>query len=80
MPVCPINETIGTQDTIKNITTEDLKRHYQQFFVAKNLIIALVGDVSKVKAKQHLHVPTSRVKKKLQDTYLWVVLSQVSPK
>jgi zinc protease len=44
--------TIGTQDTIKNITTEDLKRHYQQFFVAKNLIIALVGDVSKVKAKQ----------------------------
>ncbi|CAC9468202.1 FIG015287: Zinc protease [uncultured Gammaproteobacteria bacterium] len=46
------HETIGTQDTIKNITTEDLKRHYQQFFVAKNLIIALVGDVSKVKAKQ----------------------------
>jgi zinc protease len=47
-----MGETIGTQDTIKNITTEDLKRHYQQFFVAKNLIIALVGDVSKVKAKQ----------------------------
>ncbi|CAC9435919.1 FIG015287: Zinc protease [uncultured Gammaproteobacteria bacterium] len=43
---------IGTQATIENITIEDLKRHYQQFFVAKNLTIALVGDVSKVKAKQ----------------------------
>ncbi len=46
------HEAIGTQDTIGNITTKDLKHHYQQFFVAKNLIIALVGDVSKVKAKQ----------------------------
>ena len=46
------HETIGTQDTIEELTTENLKRHYQQFFVAKNLTIALVGDVSKVKAKQ----------------------------
>lgn len=43
---------IGTQTSIQAITTQDLIRHYQQFYVAKNLTIALVGDVSKVKAKQ----------------------------
>lgn len=43
---------IGTATTIKNIRLTDVKRHYQQFFVAKNLTIALVGDVSRVKAKQ----------------------------
>jgi zinc protease len=26
------HEAIGTQDTIGNITTKDLKHHYQQFF------------------------------------------------
>jgi zinc protease len=46
------HEIIGTQTSIDNITTLDLQRHYRQFYVAKNLTIALVGDVSKVKAKQ----------------------------
>ncbi|SFV85699.1 FIG015287: Zinc protease [hydrothermal vent metagenome] len=46
------HNTIGTKETIKNITIQNLNRHYQQFYVAKNLTIALVGDVSKVKAKQ----------------------------
>ena len=46
------HETIGTQSTIKEITTQDVKRHYQQFYVAKNLTIALVGDISRAKAKQ----------------------------
>lgn len=43
---------IGNENSIKNIGISDLKRHYQQFYVAKNLTIALVGDISKVKAKQ----------------------------
>lgn len=46
------HKTIGTPSTIEKITTQDVKRHYQQFYVAKNLTIALVGDISKVKAKQ----------------------------
>lgn len=46
------HNTLGTEDSIKNISISDLKRHYQQFYVAKNLTIALVGDVSRAKAKQ----------------------------
>ncbi|OIR24260.1 M16 family metallopeptidase [Bathymodiolus thermophilus thioautotrophic gill symbiont] len=43
---------IGTPATIEAISLDDLKRHYQQFFVAKNLTISLVGDVSRARAKQ----------------------------
>ena len=43
---------IGTPETIEAITISDLKHHYQQFFVAKNLTISLVGDVSRARAKQ----------------------------
>lgn len=43
---------IGTQETINQISLKDLKQHYQQFYVAKNLTIALVGDISKTQAKQ----------------------------
>ena len=43
---------IGTQKTIEKISLKDLKRHYQQFYVAKNLTIALVGDISRAQAKQ----------------------------
>ena len=43
---------IGTQKTIEKISLKDLKQHYQQFYVAKNLTIALVGDISRAQAKQ----------------------------
>ncbi len=43
---------IGTQDSISKITLEDLYQHYQKYYVAKNLTIALVGDITKDKAKQ----------------------------
>ncbi|MDG2353315.1 MAG: pitrilysin family protein [Gammaproteobacteria bacterium] len=43
---------IGTQKTIEKISIKDLKQHYQQFYVAKNLTIALVGDISRAQAKQ----------------------------
>ena len=43
---------IGTQETLSQISLEDIKQHYRQFYVAKNLTIALVGDISKTKAKQ----------------------------
>jgi zinc protease len=43
---------IGTQETISQISLKDIKRHYQQYYVAKNLTIALVGDITKAQAKQ----------------------------
>ena len=43
---------IGTQETISQISLKDIKHHYQQYYVAKNLTIALVGDISKAQAKQ----------------------------
>jgi zinc protease len=43
---------IGTEKSIKQISLQDLKQHYDKFYVAKNLTIALVGDITKVKAKQ----------------------------
>jgi zinc protease len=46
------HSVLGDKKSIVSINVDDLKRHYQQFYVAKNLTIALVGDVSKVKAKQ----------------------------
>ncbi len=46
------HNTIGKKSTLRNITAQDLRHHYQQFYVAKNLTIALVGDINKVKAKQ----------------------------
>jgi len=43
---------IGTEKSINQISLQDLKQHYDKFYVAKNLTIALVGDITKVKAKQ----------------------------
>ena len=43
---------IGTEKSIKQISLQDLKQHYDKFYVAKTLTIALVGDITKVKAKQ----------------------------
>ena len=46
------HEKIGTEDSIGRIAIEDIRKHYQKYYVAKNLTIALVGDITKVKAKQ----------------------------
>jgi zinc protease len=46
------HEKIGTEDSIGHIVIEDIRKHYQKYYVAKNLTIALVGDITKVKAKQ----------------------------
>jgi predicted Zn-dependent peptidase len=40
------NPLEGTETSIKNITTEDLKRFYEYFYRTGNLIIAFVGAVS----------------------------------
>ncbi|ABL02504.1 peptidase M16 domain protein [Candidatus Ruthia magnifica str. Cm (Calyptogena magnifica)] len=43
---------IGTKESLVNISTLDLAQHYQIYYVAKNLTIALVGNISRTKAKQ----------------------------
>ena len=46
------HQEIGTPNTLSEISIKDVQRHYQQYYVAKNLSIALVGDISRAKAKQ----------------------------
>jgi Predicted Zn-dependent peptidases len=46
------HKKIGNKESLEKINLADLKQHYQHYYVAKNLTIALVGDISKTKAKQ----------------------------
>lgn len=43
---------IGTAKTLNNISLADIKQHYKTHYVAKNLTIALVGDITTQYAKQ----------------------------
>ena len=40
----------GTEESLRGITIEDLQNHYRQYYVAKNMNIAIVGDIDKAKA------------------------------
>ena len=42
----------GTPDTLKKITIDDLKQFHQQYFVANNATIAIVGNINAVRAQQ----------------------------
>lgn len=44
--------TLGYQDSIQKITLEDVKKFHQQYLVAENAMIAIVGGVDTEKAKQ----------------------------
>ncbi|GBE46540.1 peptidase M16 inactive domain protein [bacterium BMS3Bbin11] len=46
------NHPSGTYESIKSIRRADLQDFYKQFYVASNMVIALVGDLSLVQAKQ----------------------------
>ncbi len=41
----------GEVDTVKNIVRDDLLGFYRQYFVAKNAIVAVVGDLSREQAE-----------------------------
>ena len=43
---------LGENNTIKNITMADIEKHYKNYYVAKNLTIAIVGYITSAKAKQ----------------------------
>ncbi|MDB3869422.1 insulinase family protein [Candidatus Thioglobus sp.] len=46
------HKKIGSKESLEKINLEDLNQHYKRYYVAKNLTIALVGDISKTKAMQ----------------------------
>jgi zinc protease len=46
------HKKIGSKESLEKINLADLIQHYQRYYVAKNLTIALVGDISKTKAMQ----------------------------
>lgn len=46
------HSAIGSKKTLENIVLKDIIRHYKKYYVAKNLTITLVGDISQRKAKQ----------------------------
>jgi len=49
----------GDIDSVKALTTDDLKAFYKQYFVAKNAVVALVGDVSRQQAEEIVKMVTS---------------------
>jgi len=42
----------GEIDSVKALTTDDLKAFYKQYFVAANAVVALVGDVTRQEAEE----------------------------
>ncbi|MDC0888914.1 pitrilysin family protein, partial [Candidatus Thioglobus sp.] len=46
------HKKIGSKESLEKINLADLNQHYKRYYVAKNLTIALVGDISKTKAMQ----------------------------
>ena len=52
----------GTEDSINAMKIADLKAYYQQYYVAKNGILAMVGDVDRAQAE----IIAERVSKTLQ--------------
>ncbi len=46
------NPKIGTMESVSSLDIDQVRAHYQKYYVAKNLTIALVGDITKMQAKQ----------------------------
>ena len=42
----------GTEESVNQITVEDLRRFHQQYYTASNAVIAIVGDVSRAQAEE----------------------------
>lgn len=51
----------GTADSLKKIKTDDLKSFHQQYFVAQNATIAMIGDITDERAKAIAEKITSQL-------------------
>jgi zinc protease len=43
---------IGTEDSLKKITLGDIRAYYEKYYVARNAIIAIVGDIDRKDAER----------------------------
>lgn len=44
--------TEGTEDSLKKIRLQDLKQYYQRYYVARNLVVAVVGQLTRQQAER----------------------------
>ncbi len=42
---------LGFESTVTALTLDDMHQHYQQYYVAKNTVVAMVGDIDRATAK-----------------------------
>ena len=57
------NHPSGTHESIQSIDKTDLQRFYKQFYVASNVVIALVGDLTLAQAKELTNQLSSSLEK-----------------
>ena len=43
--------TAGTEDSLQRIRLADLQAHYKKYYVARNAVVAIVGDLSRARAE-----------------------------
>jgi len=55
------NAIQGVEETVSVLKVGDLKQFYQQYYVAKNLTVVLVGGVTKEQAKKMVHELVGRL-------------------
>ena len=53
----------GDIDSVKALTTKDLKAFYKKYFVASNAVVALVGDVTRQQAEEIVNLVTGDLPK-----------------
>lgn len=44
--------TLGAEESIKGLTREDLQAFYRRYYVARNAVLAVVGDVNRTRAER----------------------------
>lgn len=53
------NPPDGERDTLESISTEDLRTFYGRYYVARNLTLAMVGDLERTQAEQIARMVTA---------------------
>ena len=51
----------GTEESINSLTPADVKRYYEKYYVTRNAVIAIVGDLTRAKAEALAEVLTGGI-------------------
>lgn len=43
---------LGTEESLNALSRDDLRTHYQRYYVARNAVVAIVGDVDRITAQR----------------------------